>query len=185
MTGRNPGAGDGRRVFRRVHGAEIRPEGGVRFRLWAPAQERISLSLEPEGRLLPRRSAGEGWHELLVEEAGAGTLYRFALPDGLKAPDPASRFQPRDVHGPSEAIDAAAYRWTDQDWRGRSWHEAVLYELHVGAFTEEGAFRAAIPRLDHLAGLGVTALEIMPIADFPGRWNWGYDGVLPYAPDSS
>ena len=185
MTGCNPGAGDGRRVFHRVHGAEIRPEGGVRFRLWAPAHERIFLSLEPEGRLLPMSSAGEGWHELVLDEAGAGALYRFALPDGLKVPDPASRFQPQDAHGPSEVIDAAAYRWTDQGWRGRPWHEAVLYELHVGAFTEEGTFRAAIGRLDHLARLGVTALEIMPVADFPGRWNWGYDGVLPYAPDSS
>ena len=185
MTGCNPGAGDARRVFHRVHGAEIRPGGGVRFRLWAPAHERILLSLEPEGRLLPMRSVGAGWHELVLDEAGAGTLYRFALPDGLKVPDPASRFQPQDVHGPSEVIDAAAYRWTGQGWRGRPWHEAVLYELHVGAFTEEGTFRAAIGRLDHLARLGVTALEIMPVADFPGRWNWGYDGVLPYAPDSN
>ncbi len=169
----------------RLHGAEIRPEGGVRFRLWAPAHERISLSMEPEGRLIPMRGIGEGWHELTLVEAAAGTLYRFALPDGLKVPDPASRFQPQDVHGPSEVIDPAAYRWTDQDWRGRPWHEAVLYELHVGACTEEGTFRAAISRLDHLARLGVTGLEIMPVADFAGRWNWGYDGVLPYAPDSS
>ena len=185
MTVDNSGAGDTSRLFRRMHGAEIRPEGGVRFRLWAPAHERISLSLEPEGRLLPMHSTGEGWHELALDEAAAGTLYRFELPDGLKVPDPASRFQPQDVHGPSEVIDPAAYRWTDQGWRGRPWHEAVLYELHVGAFTEEGTFRAAIGRLDHLAKLGVTALEIMPIADFPGRWNWGYDGVLPYAPNSS
>ena len=100
-------------------------------------------------------------------------------------PDPASRFQPEDVHGPSEVIDPAAYRWPDESWRGRPWHEAVLYELHVGAFTPEGTFRAAIGRLDHLASLGVTAIEIMPVGDFPGRRNWGYDGVLPYAPDST
>ena len=185
MTGDNSGPGNTCRLFRRLHGAEIRPEGGVRFRLWAPAYERISLSLEPEGRLLPMHSTGEGWHEFALDEAAAGTLYHFALPDGLKVPDPASRFQPQDVHGPSEVIDPAAYRWTDQGWSGRPWHEAVVYELHVGAFTEEGTFRAAIGRLDHLARLGVTALEIMPIADFPGRRNWGYDGVLPYAPDSS
>ncbi len=185
MSGGNPGGGDASRVFRRLHGAEIRPEGGVRFRLWAPADARVSLSIEPEGRLIPMRGVDEGWHELTLDEAGAGMLYRFALPSGLKVPDPASRFQPRDVHGPSEVIDAAAYRWADQDWRGRPWREAVLYELHIGAFTEEGTFRAAIGRLDHLARLGVTALQIMPVADFPGRWNWGYDGVLPYAPDSS
>ena len=137
MTGDNSGAGDTSRLFRRLHGAEIRPEGGVRFRLWAPAHERISLSLEPEGRLLPMRSTGEGWHELVRDEADAGTLYRFALPDGLKVPDPASRFQPQDVHGPSEVIDPAAYRWTDQGWRGRPWHEAVRLRtpcrrLHAG-----------------------------------------------------
>ena len=185
MTGDNSGPGETSRLFRRLHGAEIRPEGGVRFRLWAPAYERISLSLEAEGCLLPMHSTGEGWHEVALDEVAAGTLYRFALPNGLKVPDPASRFQPQDVHGPSEVIDPAAYRWTDQSWRGRPWHETVLYELHVGAFTAEGTFRAVIGRLDHLVRLGVTALEIMPVADFPGRRNWGYDGVLPYAPDST
>jgi malto-oligosyltrehalose trehalohydrolase/4-alpha-glucanotransferase len=89
------------------------------------------------------------------------------------------------VHGPSEVIDPAAYAWRDTGWRGRPWEEAIVYELHVGAFTPEGTFRAAIDRLDHLVSLGVTAIQIMPVADFPGRWNWGYDGVLPYAPDSS
>ena len=173
------------RVFHRLHGAELRPEGGVRFRLWAPAHERVALSVEPEGRLIPMSAAGEGWHELTLGEAGAGTLYRFALPEGLKVPDPASRFQPQDAHGPSEVIDPAAHARSDQDWRGRPWHEAVLYELHIGAFTKEGTFRAAIGRLDHLERLGVTALAIMPVAEFPGRRNWGYDGVLPYAPDSS
>ena len=99
-------------------------------------------------------------------------------------PDPASRHQPEDVHGSSEVIDPSSYMWRDIAWRGRPWEEAVLYELHIGAFTPEGTFRAAIDRLDHLVSLGVTAIEIMPIADFPGRWNWGYDGVLPYAPDA-
>ena len=94
MNGGASGAGDASRVFHRLHGAEIGLEGGVRFRLWAPAHEQISLSLEPEGRLLPMRRAGEGWHELACDEAAAGTLYRFALPSGLKVPDPASRFQP-------------------------------------------------------------------------------------------
>ena len=107
------------------------------------------------------------------------------LPDGLRVPDPASRYQPEDVHGPSEVVDAAAYVWRDTGWRGRPWHEAVVYELHIGAFTPEGTFRGAIDKLDHLVALGVTAIEIMPIGDFPGGRNWGYDGVLPYAPDSS
>jgi malto-oligosyltrehalose trehalohydrolase len=129
--------------------------------------------------------AGEGWHELIARDAAAGTCYQFVLPDGVHVPDPASRFQPDDVHGPSEVIDPARYVWQDGAWAGRPWHEAVVYELHVGAFTPAGTFRAAIERLDYLAALGVTALEIMPIADFPGGRNWGYDGVLLYAPDSS
>ena len=104
---------------------------------------------------------------------------------GCFVPDPASRFQPEDVHGPSEVVDPAAYAWADRDWRGRPWHEAVIYELHIGTFTPEGSFIGAIGKLDHLASLGVTAIEIMPVADFPGRRNWGYDGVALYAPDAS
>jgi malto-oligosyltrehalose trehalohydrolase len=103
----------------------------------------------------------------------------------MRVPDPASRHQPEDVHGPSEVIDPTAYCWRDAVWRGRPWEEAILYELHIGAFTPEGTFRAAIGKLDHLAALGITAVEIMPIGDFPGGRNWGYDGVLPYAPDAS
>jgi malto-oligosyltrehalose trehalohydrolase len=103
----------------------------------------------------------------------------------LPKPGERSRFQPDDVHGPSEVIDPASHIWNDPSWRGRPWSEAVVYELHIGSFTPEGTFAAAIARLDHLVALGVTAIEIMPIADFPGRRNWGYDGVLPYAPDSS
>ena len=167
------------------HGAACLPGGGVRFRLWAPAHAEIIILLGARDRALAMRSAGEGWHELDVPDAGAGTRYLFQLPDGTKVPDPASRYQPEDVHGPSEVIDPAAYRWADQAWAGRPWHEAVVYELHVGAFTAAGTFTAAIERLNHLAELGVTAVEIMPIADFPGGRNWGYDGVLPYAPDSA
>jgi maltooligosyltrehalose trehalohydrolase len=125
----------------------------------------------------------DGFFETFIGGAKAGALYSYQLPGGAKVPDPASRFQPRDVHGPSEVIDPA-YEWRER-WSGRPWEEIVLYELHVGAFTPEGTFRAAESKLDHLAQLGVTAIEIMPIADFPGRWSWGYDGVLLYAPDSS
>jgi malto-oligosyltrehalose trehalohydrolase/4-alpha-glucanotransferase len=164
-------------------GAELQADGKVRFRLWAPPHREVHV--EVDGEMLGMEAVGEGWHEVITDRAAAGSLYRFVLPDGLRVPDPASRYQPDDVHGPSEVIDPAAHLWKDADWSGRSWHEAVIYELHTGAFTPEGTFRAAIGKLDYLVGLGVTAIEIMPIADFPGRRNWGYDGVLPYAPDSS
>lgn len=165
-------------------GAELLPAGGVRFRLWAPSQGNVRLVIE-DGATLSMDSREQGWHELVVNEARAGTRYRFELGDGLRVPDPASRFQPQDVHGPSEVVDPGAFAWSDAAWRGRPWHEAVIYELHVGTFTPEGTFRSAIGRLDHLAELGVTAIELMPLGDFAGARNWGYDGVLLYAPDSA
>jgi malto-oligosyltrehalose trehalohydrolase len=128
---------------------------------------------------------GDGWHELETDRAAAGSMYQFVFAEGARVPDPASRFQPRDVHGPSEVIDPAAYEWRDAGWKGRPWHEAAIYELHIGAFTPHGTFLAAIDKLDHLTQLGITAIEIMPVADFAGSRNWGYDGVLLYAPDSS
>ncbi len=163
-------------------GAEILGDG-TRFRLWAPKYDGIGLKIdgaEPQ----PMQALDRGWHELVSNRARAGSLYQFILPDGLHVPDPASRFQPQDVHGPSEVIDPSAYMWQDDDWCGRPWEQCVLYELHVGAFTTEGTFRAAIEKLDHLADLGITAIELMPIADFPGTRNWGYDGVLLFAPES-
>jgi maltooligosyltrehalose trehalohydrolase len=171
-------------------GAELLASGGVRFRLWAPACQQVRVALyESTGssasRLVDLRAVADGWHELDEPRAGVGSRYHFVLPDGQRVPDPASRFQPEDVHGPSEIVDPQAYRWNDAAWQGLPWHCAVIYELHVGTFTPEGTFEAAIARLDHLVALGVTALQLMPVADFPGRWNWGYDGVLLYAPDST
>jgi malto-oligosyltrehalose trehalohydrolase len=180
-----------RRAFDTRHGATLLPDGGVRFRLWAPACEHIDLEIGTGGAAgvggisrFPMGPCAGGWFELDVPDARPGTRYRFVLPDGLRIPDPASRFQPDDVHGASEVIDPKSHVWRTA-WAGRPWHEAVVYELHVGSFTAEGTFRAAIGRLEHLAGLGVTAIELMPIGDFPGGRNWGYDGVLPYAPDSA
>jgi malto-oligosyltrehalose trehalohydrolase/4-alpha-glucanotransferase len=165
-------------------GAEPRADGTVRFRLWAPSHGDILLELDEGAEPLAMRAVGEGWHELVTDQAHPGTRYRFVLPDGSRVPDPASRHQPKDVHGPSEVIDPTTYHWSDQSWRGRPWEESVIYELHIGAFTPVGTFLAAIRKLDHLVALGVTAIEIMPIGDFPGARNWGYDGVLPYAPDA-
>jgi len=167
----------------RSFGATVTPDG-VRFRLWAPASDRVSLVLEDDGRTIAMEAEADGFFETFVVGLGAGALYRYVLPDGTKVPDPASRFQPSDVDGPSEVVDPAAYPWRES-WAGRTWDEIVLYELHIGAFTPAGTFRAAAAKLDHLAQLGVTAIEIMPIADFSGRRNWGYDGVLLFAPDST
>jgi malto-oligosyltrehalose trehalohydrolase len=172
------------RHHRMPFGAELSSHG-VRFRLWAPKYNRISLKFEELGTVHPMTAVEDGWYEFQTADARPGTRYRFILPNGLEVPDPASRFQPEDVHGPSEVIEPDAYRWTDGAWDGRAWEECVIYELHVGAFTPEGTFRAAIDRLVELRELGITAIELMPIADFPGRRNWGYDGVLLFAPDSS
>lgn len=177
--------------MKRVHdmpfGATVLDGGGVRFALWAPAADRVVLEC---GRPAAMASAvmtrdADGWHRLVVAQAAAGDSYRFQLPGGLRVPDPASRFNPQDVHGPSQVIDPGSYAWQDGGWRGRPWEEAVIYELHVGTFTPEGSFTAAKARLRELADLGITALELMPLADFPGSRNWGYDGVLPFAPDAS
>ncbi len=165
-------------------GPQVLPKG-VNFRLWAPQSSAVSLIIEGEEQVRPMRAGGRGVHELEVSTAGPGTRYRFELANGQVIPDPLSRFQPQDVHGPSEVIDPSSYSWRMADWRGRPWEEAVVYELHVGTFTPEGTFRSAVERLDALVNLGVTAIEVMPVADFPGRWNWGYDGTLLFAPESS
>ncbi len=152
---------------------------GVIFRLWAPGAASVKLVLD---RKTPMPKNG-GWFVLHVDDAAAGTRYAFEIDDEITIPDPASHFQPDDVHEPSEVVDHR-YPWQCRHWRGLPWHEAVFSELHVGTFTEEGTFRAAMTKLDHLARTGITAIELMPLSDFPGRWNWGYDGVLPFAPDS-
>lgn len=154
---------------------------GVTFRLWAPASEHASLVLEDKTLNIPKL---DGWFELHVADARPGDRYKFKIDGALDIPDPASHFQPEDVTGPSEVINEN-YAWQAKDWKGRPWHQAVFLETHIGTFTKEGTYRAVIDKLDHLVETGITALELMPVADFPGRWNWGYDGVLLYAPDSS
>jgi malto-oligosyltrehalose trehalohydrolase len=155
---------------------------GVSFRLWAPAARRVDLVLEQHHAM---QRGADGWFATDVPGVGAGTRYKFRIDDEIDVPDPASLFQPDDVFGPSEVIDHARYAWRARDWRGRPWHETVLIESHVGTFTDQGTYRAAIDKLDHLVQCGITALELLPLADFAGQRNWGYDGVLWYAPDST
>jgi maltooligosyltrehalose trehalohydrolase len=164
-------------------GAALGADATTRFRLWAPAARAVSVVLGTREERLA--ALADGWFEASVAGAPAGTRYAFRIDGGPSVPDPASRCNPDDVHAPSMVVDPLAFQWRDDAWRGRAWEEAVLYELHIGTFTPEGTFAAAIARLDDLAELGVTAIELMPVADFPGRRNWGYDGVLPFAPDAS
>jgi maltooligosyltrehalose trehalohydrolase len=166
----------------RQFGATLTADGAT-FRLWAPAAKRVDLLLDDKPHAL--RRGDDGWFSASTAGINAGARYKFRIDDKVDIPDPASAFQPRDVAGPSEAIDHDAYQWRARDWRGRPWHEAVLIETHVGTFTPEGTYLAMIDRLDHLVATGFTALELMPLADFPGKRNWGYDGVLWYAPDSA
>ena len=160
---------------------------GVHFRLWAPRARRVDLCLEHAGTavLLPMHRADAGWYQCSTDEAAAGSRYRFRIDGDLRVPDPASRFNPEDVHGPSVVVDPAVFAWQDEQWRTPAWHQAVIYELHVGTFTPLGTFAGVESKLDGLRDLGVTAIELMPVADFPGRRNWGYDGVLLYAPDAT
>jgi maltooligosyltrehalose trehalohydrolase len=165
----------------RRFGARLTAEGAS-FRLWAPAAKRVDLVLDKPHTL---RRGGDGWFSADLPGVKAGARYKFRIDDEIEVPDPASAFQPEDIFGPSEVIDHSSYRWRASDWRGRPWQETVLIETHVGTFTPEGSYRAMIGKLDHLAATGITALELMPLADFAGQRNWGYDGVLWYAPDSA
>jgi maltooligosyltrehalose trehalohydrolase len=166
-------------------GAMVLDDGAVRFRLWAPAARQVGLCLDGASRPLPLAAGPGGWFELTTREAAHGTRYRYRIDDELSVPDPASRHNPQDADGPSAVVDPFAFDWDDEDWLGRRWEEAVIYELHVGTFSREGTFAAIETKLDHLCSLGVTAIELMPIGDFSGTRGWGYDGVLPFAPDAS
>jgi maltooligosyltrehalose trehalohydrolase len=163
-------------------GAEI-CDGGVRFSLWAPTAGEVSLVLDGSAHPMPEEEGG--WRRLIVPEARAGSRYAFRVDGELTVPDPASRFQPDDVHRDSVVIDPTSFEWSDAAWTGRPWEEAVLYEVHVGTATEPGTYAGLMAKLEDLRDVGVTAIELLPLAEFPGRRNWGYDGVLPFAPDSA
>jgi malto-oligosyltrehalose trehalohydrolase len=162
------------------HGATLIAPDRTRFQFWAPDLAAVGLEIGQEPARAMRSEPG-GWHRLEVD-CGAGTRDRYRISPDLAVPDPASRAQADDVHGPSIVIDPDAYAWRNTAWRGRPWREAVLYELHPGAL---GGFRGVMEQLPRLKDLGITAVELMPIADFFGAHNWGYDGVLPFAPDTA
>ncbi|MFY9733469.1 MAG: malto-oligosyltrehalose trehalohydrolase [Candidatus Acidiferrales bacterium] len=160
-------------------------ENACNFLLWAPRARRVEVCIvEPRERVVPMQGAGGGYFHAVVEGVSAGALYRYRLNGEKERPDPASRYQPQGVHGPSQIVDSR-FHWNDSGWRGIPLEKYVLYELHVGTFTPEGTFDAIIPRLARLKDLGVTAIELMPVAQFPGDRNWGYDGVYPYAVQAS
>jgi maltooligosyltrehalose trehalohydrolase len=166
-------------------GAWVTGATGVEFRLWAPTAQVVELVLESDGEVrsvVKMNPSADGMWAAFVADAHSGTRYRYRLEGNGPFPDPASRFQPEGVHGPSEVIDFAAFPWTDSKWLGPDPAAQVIYELHVGTFTAAGTFAAAAEKLPHIADLGVTAVELMPLADFPGQRGWGYDGVCLFAP---
>jgi maltooligosyltrehalose trehalohydrolase len=162
------------------HGATLIAPNRTRFQFWAPDVASVGLEIEGQPAQLMRAEEG-GWHRLELD-CGAGTRYRYRISPDLAVPDPAARAQADDVHGPSVVVDPDAYRWRSTPWRGRPWRETVFYELHPGAL---GGFKGVAEHLPRLKELGITAVELMPVADFFGARNWGYDGVLPFAPDAA
>lgn len=171
------------RTFQKQWGAEFISGDVVRFRVWAEGQQQLTLRLAE--RDLRMTAVGNGWFQIDVPGVTHGTEYQFVLQDGMAVPDPASRAQKGDVNGPSVVIDPGRYQPINPDWAGRPWEETVIYELHIGTFTPQGTFRAAIDKLPYLAELGITQLEVMPVSQFGGSRGWGYDGVLLYAPHSA
>jgi maltooligosyltrehalose trehalohydrolase len=167
-------------------GSNYLGNGCCEFTVWAPAHNEVAVQIvSPTQRLLPMQKDEWGYFKVLAEDIEPGTLYFYKLAGETDKPDPASHSQPKDVHGPSEVVDHSNFTWTDAGWSGIPLEEMIIYELHVGTFTPEGTFEAIIPRLKELYEFGVNAIELMPIGQFPGNRNWGYDGVFPYAPQHS
>lgn len=163
-------------------GARYLGDNSCKFTVWAPLANRVELLLvSPPGRVLPMEPGANGYWRTAADGVTPGARYLYRLDGTADLPDPASLSQPEGVHAPSAVVDHAAYRWDEGGWRGMVPADTVIYELHVGTFTPEGTFDAVIPRLGRLKELGITALELMPVAQFPGERNWGYDGVYPYS----
>ncbi|WP_337176666.1 malto-oligosyltrehalose trehalohydrolase [Paludisphaera sp.] len=171
-------------------GADVLPDGGVSFRVWAPNRRAVAVLVQEgptwdagsEPAVVPMSPEPGGYFSCVAPDARAGSLYRYRLDDESDFPDPASRFQPEGPHGPSQVVDPGEFEWTDAGWKGLELRGQVLYEMHIGTLTPEGTWDAAIRELPALKELGITAVEVMPVAEFPGRFGWGYDGVDLYAP---
>jgi maltooligosyltrehalose trehalohydrolase len=167
-------------------GAEVLPQGGVHFRVWAARRKRVKVIIEgptAQKQVIELGSEPDGYFSGTAKAAGDGTLYRFKLDDDEKLyPDPASRFQPEGPHGPSQVVDPDRFKWTDDNWPGVRLKGQVIYEMHVGTFTREGTWDAAARELEELARVGITVIEALPVHEFPGRFGWGYDGVDLFAP---
>ncbi len=167
-------------------GSNYLGNGCCEFTVWAPTREEVAVQIvSPARRLLPMQQDEWGYFKVLAEDIEPGTLYFYKLSGEIDKPDPASHSQPKDVHGPSEVVDHSKIDWTDAGWSGIPLEETIIYELHVGTFTPEGTFEAIIPRLPELYEFGINAIELMPIGQFPGNRNWGYDGVFPFAAQHS
>ena len=166
-------------------GANRLADGRWEFLLWAPNARSVSLHLLHSGELLAMAPLSRGYFHRTVENLEPGTRYFLQLDGARELPDPASRFQPEGVHGPSEVVDLNQFQWTDQNWQGRTLERSIFYEIHVGTYTAQGTFDALIPHIPELVELGITTVELMPVAQFPGSRNWGYDGVYPFAPQNS
>jgi maltooligosyltrehalose trehalohydrolase len=166
-------------------GALFLHAGKVHFRVWAPLAESLSVEIVSQNRVEPLVRSPRGYFEQTLNNVHGEDRYFYLFPDGSRYPDPASRFQPEGVHGPSQVVDPSGFSWEDTAWRGILLQDYVIYELHVGTFTAAGTFESIIPCLPHLRDLGITAIELMPVAQFPGGRNWGYDGVYPFAPQNT
>ena len=162
-------------------GANRLPDGSWEFLLWAPNSRTVQLRLLGRDDLIPMQFQPHGYHHAVVSNLPPGTRYLYRLEDGRELPDPASRFQPEGVHKASELVDTQSFRWNDSNWRGLRLEDSIFYELHVGTYTREGTFDALVGRLSEIADLGITTIEVMPVAQFPGSRNWGYDGVYLFA----
>jgi maltooligosyltrehalose trehalohydrolase len=167
-------------------GAFYLGDGCCRFTVWAPLLEQVAVKIvSPTSQLLPMQRDEQGYWRITAKGIEPGACYFYQLDGNVERPDPASRSQPQGIHGPSQIIDERSFQWTDESWSGIALEDFIIYELHVGTFTPEGTFEAAISRLPRLKELGITAVEIMPVAQYPGDRNWGYDGVYHYAVQNS